>query len=88
MLPLSAAAVAGARVLAAAAAERQRQRCRQRPAVTTTDLEQVIALMDAHDSKTVAMLLIAYGYAKEPTEPKVDEPDDTNLEQTEGEGDQ
>lgn len=43
---------------------------RQRPAVTTADLEQVIALMDSHNPETVAMLLIAYGYAKEPSEPK------------------
>jgi hypothetical protein len=43
---------------------------RQRPAVTTTDLEQVIGLMDSYHPETVAMLLIAYGYAKEPSEPK------------------
>ena len=52
---------------------------RQRPAVTTTDLEQVIALMDTHNSETVAMLLIAYGYAKEPSEPKEAESTDDNL---------
>jgi hypothetical protein len=59
---------------------------RQRPAVTTTDLEQVVALMDApdYDPETVAMLLIAYGYSKEPTEPKDEEPTDTNLENTDG----
>lgn len=52
---------------------------RQRPAVTTTDLEQVIALMDKHDSETVAMLLIAYGYAKEPRD--ADEPVTDDLPQ-------
>lgn len=52
---------------------------RQRPAVTTTDLEQVIALMDKHDSETVAMLLIAYGYAKEPRD--TDEPVNDDLPQ-------
>jgi hypothetical protein len=53
---------------------------RQRPAVTTTDLEQVIALMDKHNPETVAMLLIAYGYAKEPRD--ADEPvvDDLSLD--------
>ena len=34
--------------------------------------------------ETVAMLLIAYGYAKEPTEPKDEEPSDNNLENTDG----
>lgn len=52
---------------------------RQRPAVTTTDLEQVIALMDKHDSETVAMLLIAYGYAKELRD--ADEPVSDDLPQ-------
>lgn len=45
---------------------------RQRPAVTTTDLEEVVGLMDKYDPETVAMLLIAYGYAKEPRD--ADEP--------------
>jgi hypothetical protein len=62
----------------------------QRPAVTTTDLEQVIALMDKHDPETVAMLLIAYGYAKEPRdadEPLTDDlPQDENM--IEGDDDQ
>jgi hypothetical protein len=58
---------------------------RQRPPVTTTDLEQVIGLMDTQDPETVAMLLIAYGYSKEPTEPKDEEPSDNNLENTDGE---
>jgi hypothetical protein len=62
---------------------------RQRPAVTTTDLEQVIALMDSEnlDSETVAMLLIAYGYAKEPTDPanaKEDDLPEANLENIDG----
>jgi hypothetical protein len=52
---------------------------RQRPAVTTSDLEQVIELMDKHDSETVAMLLIAYGYAKEPRD--ADEPVSDDLPQ-------
>jgi hypothetical protein len=42
---------------------------RQRPPVTTTDIEQVMGLMDSQDPETVAMLLIAYGYAKEPRDP-------------------
>jgi hypothetical protein len=52
---------------------------RQRPAVTTTDLEQVVALMDKFDSETVAMLLIAYGYAKEPRD--AEEPVSDDLPQ-------
>ncbi len=55
---------------------------RQRPAVTTTDLEQVIGLMDKYDSETVAMLLIAYGYAKEPRD--ADEPLTDDVPQDQG----
>lgn len=41
---------------------------RGRVAVTTEDLLQVGKLLDEHDPQMVAMLLIAYGYAKEPRE--------------------
>lgn len=41
---------------------------RGRAAVTTEDLLQIGKLLDEHDPQMVAMLLIAYGYAKEPRE--------------------
>ncbi len=41
---------------------------RGRAPVTTEDLLEVGKLLDVHDSQMVAMLLIAYGYAKEPRE--------------------
>lgn len=41
---------------------------RGRASVTTEDLLQVGTLLDHHDPQMVAMLLIAYGYAKEPRE--------------------
>ncbi|WP_245576221.1 hypothetical protein [Deinococcus murrayi] len=41
---------------------------RERTAVTTEDLLQAGQLLDEHDPQMVAMLLIAYGYAKEPRE--------------------
>jgi len=41
---------------------------RRRPQVTTSDLEQVISLIDIYGSETVAMLLLAYGSAREPRE--------------------
>ena len=37
-----------------------------RTPVTTEDLLAVGKLLDEHDPQMVAMLLIAYGYAKEP----------------------
>lgn len=69
------------------AAEREK---RQRPAVTTADLEQVISLMDTHNPTTVAMLLIAYGYAKDTeskeqdSEPTLDDPDINGNSDSEG----
>lgn len=41
---------------------------RGRAPVTTEDLLEVGRLLDEHDPQMVAMLLIAYGYAKEPRE--------------------
>jgi len=40
----------------------------RRPRVTTEDIQQVAALIDEHDSQTVANLLVAFGYAREPRE--------------------
>lgn len=53
---------------------------RGRAAVTTEDLLQVGTLLDQHDPQMVAMLLIAYGYAKEPRE-DTPEPDGTPADQ-------
>jgi hypothetical protein len=53
---------------------------RGRAAVTTEDLLSVGTLLDTHDPQMVAMLLIAYGYAKEPRD---DAPDATSIDQTE-----
>ncbi len=38
----------------------------RRASVTTDDIEQVVALIDSHGSETVANLLVAFGYAREP----------------------
>lgn len=56
---------------------------RGRAAVTTEDLAEVGKLLDNNDPQMVAMLLIAYGYAKEPND-KTAEPElqDENTEQT------
>lgn len=40
----------------------------RRTRVTTKDMQQVVALIDEYDSQTVASLLVAYGYAREPRE--------------------
>jgi len=45
----------------------------RRPQVTTDDIQQVVALVDEHGSQTVANLLVAFGYAREPREPDVEE---------------
>jgi hypothetical protein len=38
----------------------------RRATVTTEDIEQVVALIDEYDSETIANLLVAFGYAREP----------------------
>ncbi|MBM4466864.1 MAG: hypothetical protein FJ014_15150 [Chloroflexi bacterium] len=40
----------------------------RRANITTEDIEQVVDLTDEYGSKTVANLLVAYGYAREPRE--------------------
>ena len=40
----------------------------RRAMVTTEDIQQVVELIDEHGSKTVANLLVAFGYAREPRE--------------------
>ena len=44
---------------------------RRRPSVTTEDLEEVIRLIDEYGPEVVAMLLVAYGTAREPRETDV-----------------
>ncbi len=39
-----------------------------RAQVTTEDIQQVVGLVDEHGSQTVANLLVAFGYAREPRE--------------------
>ena len=49
----------------------------RRPRVTTEDVQQVVQLVDQYGSETIANLLVAYGYAREPREP------DSGVEQSE-----
>jgi len=42
----------------------------RRARVTTEDIQQVVELMDDYGSKTVANLLVAFGYARESREPE------------------
>jgi hypothetical protein len=51
----------------------------RRAQVTTDDIEQLVELIDAHDSETVANLLVAFGYARESREP---ESEDSQAEDT------
>jgi hypothetical protein len=44
-----------------------------RATVTTDDIQQVVALIDEYGAPTVANLLVAFGYAREPREPAEDE---------------
>jgi hypothetical protein len=41
----------------------------RRARVTTEDISQVVELIDEYGSETVANLLVAFGYAREPREP-------------------
>ncbi len=52
----------------------------RRATVTTEDIEAVIGLVDLYGSETVANLLVAFGYAREPRDPD-DRPE--TLEETE-----
>jgi len=56
--------------------------------VTTEDLHQLVALIDEYGSQTVADLLVAFGYAREPQEAE-ESVEQTKEEQgTEGEEEQ
>ena len=57
-----------------------------RRSVKTTDIGEIVALIDEFGSETVANLLIAFGYAREPYEaeaggPEVETPETTNEEE-------
>jgi hypothetical protein len=45
----------------------------RRATVTTEDIQQVVELIDAYGSETVANLLVAFGYAREPRDREDDE---------------
>lgn len=55
----------------------------RRPLVTTDDIQQVVNLIDRYGSQTVANLLIAFGYAREPRE--VEDQPETEITETEAE---
>ena len=38
----------------------------RRAAITIDDIQQIVTLIDAYDSETIASLLVAFGYAREP----------------------
>jgi hypothetical protein len=62
----------------------EREHRQLRKDVTADDLEQVIALMDEYDATTVAHLLIAFGYARDPKD-RQDQPTaiaDTNDDES------
>jgi len=48
--------------------ERTKGRGIRRKAITTQDIEEIVALVDEYGSQTVANLLIAFGYARDPKE--------------------
>ena len=52
----------------------------RRATITTEDIEAVVSLIDEHGSQTVANLLVAFGYAREPREPESKGEDETEVE--------
>ncbi|MEW6578744.1 MAG: hypothetical protein AB1435_06065 [Chloroflexota bacterium] len=56
-----------------------------RRSVKTTDIDEIVALIDEFGSETVANLLIAYGYAREPYEAEPGESEAKTPETTEEE---
>lgn len=54
--------------------ERTKGRGIRRKAITTQDIEEIVALVDEYGSQTVANLLIAFGYARDPKEATEDAP--------------
>ena len=53
--------------------ERTKGKGFRRKAITTQDIEDIVALVDEYGSQTVANLLIAFGYARDPREESDDE---------------
>jgi len=56
-----------------------------RRSVKTTDIDEIVALIDEFGSETVANLLIAYGYAREPYEAESSEAEAQTSEITDEE---
>lgn len=52
-----------------------------RRSVKTSDIDEIVRLIDDYGSETVANLLVAYGYARVPREEGEDTPDQTQLEE-------
>ncbi|HID34815.1 MAG TPA: hypothetical protein EYP25_09675 [Anaerolineae bacterium] len=52
--------------------ERTKGKGIRRKAITTQDIEEILALVDEYGSRTVANLLIAFGYARDPREESTD----------------
>ncbi len=52
--------------------ERTKGKGYRRKAITTQDIEEIVALVDEYGSRTVANLLIAFGYARDPREESID----------------
>ena len=46
---------------------------RRRAQITTQDIAEVVALIDSYDAKTVANLLVAFGYASDSTKKQDDD---------------
>ncbi len=55
----------------------------RRARVTTEDIQQVVELIDEYGSQTIASLLVAFGYAREPHEPE--ESSDAEISQNDKE---
>mgnify|MGYP001419262674 CR=1 FL=1 len=51
-----------------------------RPSVRTSDIDEIVALIDRHGPEPVANLLIAYGYARLPREKQEDKDEPTQEE--------
>jgi hypothetical protein len=54
----------------------------RRAQVSTEDIQQVVALIDEYGSPTLANLLVAFGYAREPREPEAERPETPAEEET------
>lgn len=53
----------------------------RRATVTTEDIEAVVGLIDKYGSQTIANLLVAFGYAREPREPETGENEEPGIDE-------